>query len=583
MAFKEQPFFRYEPLGRSQPSFRLCRLLPDEFEAPIQCELTNELIAPLEGLYSALSYTWGKPSEQRWIRLNKKPFHIQPNLLLALKAIRRRKEPLLVWIDAICIKQLDIAERNYQVSLMANIYRNAARVLAWLGPEGDDSNLVFDYIGRCNLLRYDKAILHQQTGTGAEEDDVQQGPSLAANMNSDVDSTIKWNFGMDEQTKRAFNLLNERPYWRRAWIKQEIILAKHIIVYCGSRCADWFSFSFWASLKLIKPYDEHSDSYISELFAHRDKLENGESQTLEELLHRYLNTDATDPRDRIYAFLSLASDCEGRESEITDYNLSRPALFFALLAHFKPAHPAKLATILQEALHVRRVQLMKFWNDVPEESGHDSTSYGEKTACDYIRQLKKYRQSSDFSVDLKSLCGSESEADLWISGLPSKTPPFIFLSCLAAATPLPQQVDKEALCPERDSLFQIDGTRFCVRAKPTLFGFKFCKVYKSTGDNTWQRFDPSFTEAENWVFTVLPKVLLSGDSEFLQSKFLDDVKDTVAAKYGVAALKPDIENILCTLTEFAQSEEFKDLCIVDCRYVLTTVYYYRILRPVEVQ
>jgi hypothetical protein len=466
---------------------------------------------------------------------------------------------------------------------MGNIYRDGARVLAWLGPEGDDSNLVFDYIRRCNLLRYDKAILHQQIGTSAEEDDFQQEPSPAANMSSDMDSTIEWDFGMDEQTKRAFTLLNERPYWRRAWIKQEIILAKHIIIYCGSRCADWFSFSFWASLKLFKPYDKLRDSYISELFTHRAQLENGESQTLEELLDRYLNTDATDPRDRIYAFLSLASDCEGRESGITDYNLSHPALFFALLAHLKPAHPAKLATILQEALLVRRVQLMKFWNDVPEESGHDSTFNGEETACNYIRQLKKYRQSSDFSFDLKSLWGSESEADLWIPGLPSKTPPFIFLSCLAATPPLPQQEDKEVLYPERDSLFQIDGTRFCVRAKPTLFGFKFCGVYKSTGDNTWQRFNPSFTRAENWSFTVLPRMLLSRDSEFLQSKYLDDVKDTVAVQYGATASKPDIENILCTLTEFAQDEEFKDLCIVDCRYVFTTVYQYRILRPVEVE
>ena len=40
---------------------------------------------------------------------------------------------LTLWIDAVCINQNDISERNHQVLLMGDIYRGATTVLSWLG------------------------------------------------------------------------------------------------------------------------------------------------------------------------------------------------------------------------------------------------------------------------------------------------------------------------------------------------------------------------------------------------------------------------------------------------------------------
>ena len=39
------------------------------------------------------------------------------------------------WIDAICIQQSDVSERNHQVRMMGLIYKRAAFVLAWLGMD----------------------------------------------------------------------------------------------------------------------------------------------------------------------------------------------------------------------------------------------------------------------------------------------------------------------------------------------------------------------------------------------------------------------------------------------------------------
>ena len=48
----------------------------------------------------------------------------------------------VLWIDAICINQTDIPERNAQVSTMKRTYEEADRVLVWLGEERENSALV---------------------------------------------------------------------------------------------------------------------------------------------------------------------------------------------------------------------------------------------------------------------------------------------------------------------------------------------------------------------------------------------------------------------------------------------------------
>ncbi|KAF8851699.1 HET-domain-containing protein, partial [Acephala macrosclerotiorum] len=202
MDFKEQPYFRYDPLDQSKDSFRLCKLLPGEYQTPVECELVHNQISAQSDLYHGLSYTWGKPEGSRWIRLNGKPFHIQQNLFAALKAIRKADTELVVWADAICIDQRTVSERNHQVSQMGNIYRNAKEVLAWMGPAADDSDMLVDYARR---------------HFGSPKDRKSDDKPLEIPSASDEDR---------RRASRALSVFNKRDYWQRAWIIQEIILAK---------------------------------------------------------------------------------------------------------------------------------------------------------------------------------------------------------------------------------------------------------------------------------------------------------------------------------------------------------------------
>lgn len=87
------------------------------------------------GSYEALSYVWGNASEKTPIQINGQTLEIGPNLRLALFNLRELDKPRTLWIDAICIRQACTNERNQQVAIMGEIYRQARRTVVWLGDE----------------------------------------------------------------------------------------------------------------------------------------------------------------------------------------------------------------------------------------------------------------------------------------------------------------------------------------------------------------------------------------------------------------------------------------------------------------
>ncbi|KAH7361167.1 hypothetical protein BKA66DRAFT_396649, partial [Pyrenochaeta sp. MPI-SDFR-AT-0127] len=54
----------------------------------------------------------------------------------------------LLWVDAICIDQNDLIERNHQVGLIGQIYSNATLVLTWGGKSDEDAQIVSKLISR---------------------------------------------------------------------------------------------------------------------------------------------------------------------------------------------------------------------------------------------------------------------------------------------------------------------------------------------------------------------------------------------------------------------------------------------------
>jgi hypothetical protein len=61
---------------------------------------------------------------------------IKPNLHKALRHLRKESEVVALWLDALCINQLDDSKKNEQVAKMALIYHKAYNVNIWLGIDG---------------------------------------------------------------------------------------------------------------------------------------------------------------------------------------------------------------------------------------------------------------------------------------------------------------------------------------------------------------------------------------------------------------------------------------------------------------
>jgi hypothetical protein len=51
-----------------------------------------------------------------------------------------------MWIDAICINQSNVAERELQVGLMRDIYQQADGVVIWLGPRKPKTEFAFEFL-----------------------------------------------------------------------------------------------------------------------------------------------------------------------------------------------------------------------------------------------------------------------------------------------------------------------------------------------------------------------------------------------------------------------------------------------------
>ena len=299
--------------------------------------------------------------------------------------------------------------------------------------------------------------------------------------------------------------------------------------------------------------------------------------TLNEFLEVFCDTEATDLRDRVFAWLPLASDCQGKESELVDYNLSRPALFFAFLAYLKPTNITRMAAALHEALRVRRIELIKFWASVTPESYQKTTFAMEKLAFEYILEITAYYESATTRSDSLGLPG---EADI---KLPSETKDFIARSYLAMGQEGAAKLEKYRLLP-------IAGTDYAIIVQPTLFGSRFMCICTSVDDEelyngrSYTMYAPKYTVEEAWKYMILPTQVLLRPNEFTyEKKSIDQIKDSVAKNYGPEALKPSIDLACFALHDLNldNTGTYLQRCLVDCRYILTTLYEYKLLRPGE--
>ena len=180
----------------------------------VECEL--RVVRLRDGpVYEALSYTWGDESHRRYISVNDQRFSVTSNLWAALRYLRHTSETRHLWVDAICINQRNVTEKNFMVSQMHVIYHNSKRVIAWLGDPTLKSEQAFRF-----LTKY-----------------MSEGPQMGEDQEGwqAVVQNSKPMRNVDLSTWDAFLDIFGRPWWGRAWIVQEVSCSRAgWTLMCGS-------------------------------------------------------------------------------------------------------------------------------------------------------------------------------------------------------------------------------------------------------------------------------------------------------------------------------------------------------------
>jgi len=294
---KHRRAFQHDPLDHTRSSIRLVEIRPGlSDEGLIRCKISH---ASVESRYTCLSYRWGddNPSTSRIILLNGKPFTVRQNLydFLFLACIKQEWSQVTqrkYWIDALCINQSDKCERNHQVAQMGKIYAGARRVHIWLGKTS--------HIHRVSALLSDTS--------------------------SDGSGYVK-PFELQKDLNLVGRYVLHNEYWNRAWVVQEIILARNVVVSLNMTTLSLLRFC----RKIDRLHLDLTQTPFQqfEIYHNPASLQSLRNMSLLSLLDRFRDKDCAVPRDRVFSLLAM---CHPAEQIHVDYGSPWTDIFVQILA-----------------------------------------------------------------------------------------------------------------------------------------------------------------------------------------------------------------------------------------------------------
>jgi len=320
--------FSYRDLDVSDWQIRILSLLPSrrgDSADSVHCLLIRVADLDHAPKFMCMSYVWGDATVQVPIFVNGRILMVTRNLYNALRHFRDAlctAGSIALWVDAICINQADVAERNRQVQLMTIIYGTADSVLLWLGPEDEESDIAMDLISAF-------------------------GNKYNSLLAKDFSTWSSYPPSVEAGTWAALDALFQRPFWRRIWILQEFVLAREFVLVCGHKTVrsdvferawlDWNAELATERDRVRHQFDEElADIMLRScgglhvhmsmrwsLDAHRQQAPSprrsvdDSGYAILDVLAESRAFEATDPRDRIFGLLGIT-----KHSIFPDY--SRP-------------------------------------------------------------------------------------------------------------------------------------------------------------------------------------------------------------------------------------------------------------------
>lgn len=312
LAITKSPGSPYTVLDEASREIRLLELLPGDHDSDLVINLHVKTLQ--EGLrYITLSYVWGKERCPRPVQVNDKHLTIGRNLDCALRHIRDNITDLLagtimLWVDALCIDQMDVQERSQQVRIMGQIYASAIDMVIWLGPEREDTAFILAKI-RGGKLPEGTEVL----------------PVL-----------------------KALKRLCRRPWFGRLWIAQEFALSTDPNILIGHQSLRWNCFHDFVgrvhdrakavTRGMSKEWPYETCDYLARAsmrVINLGYIKRNIDASLSDQLEDTASLLSSDPRDKVYGLLDICKSTFDHVEIKPDYTKSVQRVFaeitFAML------------------------------------------------------------------------------------------------------------------------------------------------------------------------------------------------------------------------------------------------------------
>lgn len=308
-------WYKYQSLKPKE--IRVLQLRPGGEEEPLEGSICQVPISAA-GDFIAVSYNWGsqaKKLQDCYLETSAGRLALTFSLSSALRALRRVSR-LSIWADGICINQEDPREKALQIGMMGQIFETAHQVVAWLGHEHDGSRQAIEALARLrpqSQLPPLKLNAHDQTAPSHK-------PAEARNHDQ-----FPWD---------SINTLLERPWFRRVWITQEVVLPSQVTVMCGRSEIDWDHFfeAIAMSERAANRGKHQSPDDFKFLpaagpayalgMARRRLKDEGRRHGLLKWFELFAHAKASVEVDKLFAFLGLAHDGDGEDFN-PDYESTR--------------------------------------------------------------------------------------------------------------------------------------------------------------------------------------------------------------------------------------------------------------------
>lgn len=296
--------FIYTPL-RDADEIRLLNIAPRHITAGSSTleDSIQHVLLSASPLYAAISWMWGSPGDLIDFEVDGHTLMVQRNLRRIIEHLRDDYQTRRVWIDAICIDQKSLRERNHQVRMMGEIYGNASYVVAYLNA----------------ARRRDRWRLKRK----------------AENLHKILRR------GQYSTNTGLYRLIFGNQYFTRRWIIQEITKARVVIFCCEghllpmSILRDAIKDS---SLETKRDATwDYSNFSKAEIMAENRAIQlcstepqtQSSSTSMEDLLYLHETAECSDFRDKIYALISLTPKAQTHLS--VHYDIDRVHLMLTVL------------------------------------------------------------------------------------------------------------------------------------------------------------------------------------------------------------------------------------------------------------